>query len=111
MKLNWKKLTITSIAGLLVFAAATLALSQRPEGPPPGGGFRGGPGPRDGLGPIARDLNLTDNQRKDPDRIGSFACEDDVADGHCADCRPKSSTCGETASVRAWSGATAIGAP
>jgi len=79
VKLNWKKLTITSIAGLLVLAAATLALSQRPEGPPPGGGFRGGPGPRDGLGPIARDLNLTDDQKAALKKISESFRESDQA--------------------------------
>jgi len=78
VKLNWKKLTITSIAGLLVLAAATLALSQRPQGPPPGGGFRGGP-PRDGLGPIARDLSLTDDQKAALKKISESFRESDQA--------------------------------
>jgi len=79
VKLNWKKLTITSVAGLVVLAAATLALSQRPQGPPPGGGFRGGPGPRDGLGPIARDLNLTDDQKAALKKISESFRESDKA--------------------------------
>lgn len=77
MKLNWKKLTITSVAGLVVLAVATLALSQRPQGPSPSGGFRGGPGPRDGLGPIARDLNLTDDQKAAVKKISEGFRESD----------------------------------
>ena len=79
MKLNWKKLTIASIAGLVVLAAATFALSQGPQGPPRGGGFRGGPGPRDGLGPIARDLNLTDDQKAAIKKITESFRESDKA--------------------------------
>jgi periplasmic protein CpxP/Spy len=76
VKLTWKKLSIATIAGaLLLTAAAAVAFSQGPPpGPPPGGGFRGGPGPRDGLGPIARDLNLTDDQKAQIKKItDSFA--------------------------------------
>jgi protein CpxP len=51
------------VAGALLLTGAALAFSQRPQGPPPGSGFRGGPGPRDGLGPLGRDLNLTDDQK------------------------------------------------
>src|SRR3954469_581404 len=62
-----KKSSIIAIVGALLLAMAMVAFSQegRPPGPPPGGGFRGVPGghPRDGLGPIARDLNLTDDQK------------------------------------------------
>ena len=79
MKLNWKKLTIASIAGLVVLAAATFALSQGPQGPPRGGGFPGGPGPRDGLGPIARDLNLTDDQKAAIKKISESFRESDKA--------------------------------
>jgi Spy/CpxP family protein refolding chaperone len=65
MKLNWKKLSgIIAIAGALMLMAAMVAFSQGPQGPPHGGGFRGGPGgPGDGLGPLGRDLNLTDDQK------------------------------------------------
>jgi Spy/CpxP family protein refolding chaperone len=77
VKLNWKNLSIATIAGALVLtAAAAVAFSQGPQGPPPGprGGFGGGPGPRDGLGPIARDLNLTDDQKAQIKKItDSFA--------------------------------------
>jgi periplasmic protein CpxP/Spy len=78
MKLNWKMFGgVAAVAGALVLMAA-LAFSQgRPQGPPPGDrGFRGGPGghggpggPRDGgMGPL-RDLNLTDEQKAQVEKI------------------------------------------
>jgi Spy/CpxP family protein refolding chaperone len=76
VKLIWKKFSIATIAGALVLtAAAAAAFSQGPPpGSPRGGGFRGGPGPREGLGPIARDLNLTDDQKAQIKKItDSFA--------------------------------------
>lgn len=72
MKLNWKNFSLATIAGALILAGGVaVAFSQGPPqgppGPPPGGGFRGGPGgpggPRDGLGPLGRDLNLTEDQK------------------------------------------------
>ena len=63
----------------MVLAAATFALSQGPQGPPRDGGFRGGPGPRDGLGPIARDLNLTDDQKAAIKKITESFRESDKA--------------------------------
>lgn len=65
MKLNWKKSSlIVAVAGALLLTAAALAFSHghRHQGPPRDGGFRGGQGSRDGLGPL-RDLNLTDDQK------------------------------------------------
>jgi len=42
VKLNWKNLSSATIAGALVLtAAAAVAFSQGPQGPPRGGGFRG----------------------------------------------------------------------
>jgi periplasmic protein CpxP/Spy len=79
MKLNWKNLGIATFAGALVLTASMIALSQGPQGPPPGGGFRGGPGPRDGLGPIARDLNLTDDQKAQIKKITQSLAESDKA--------------------------------
>ena len=79
MKPNWKNLSVATVAGALVMAAAVLAFSQGPQGPPPGGGFRGGPGPRDGLGPIARDLNLTDDQKAQIKKITQSFEESDKA--------------------------------
>ena len=86
MKLNWKKFSIASIAGVVVLAAAAFAFSQGPQGPPPGpfgGGFRGGPGgpggPRDGMGPFGRDLNLTDDQKVQIKKIQDSFHESDKA--------------------------------
>ena len=72
MKFNWRKLGVAvAIACALVLTASMIAFSQGPQGPPPAGGFRGGPGARDGLGPIARDLNLTDDQKTQIKKITS----------------------------------------
>ena len=79
MKLNWKTLSVATVAGALVLTAAALAFSQGPQGPPRGGGGRGGPGPRDGLGPIARDLNLTDDQKAAIKKISESFAESDKA--------------------------------
>jgi Spy/CpxP family protein refolding chaperone len=65
MKLNWKKSgVVIAVAGALLLTVAAVAFSHahRMQDPPRGGGFRGGPGPRDGLGPL-HDLNLTDDQK------------------------------------------------
>ena len=66
MRANWKKMSgVMAIAGALLLTMAVVGFSQqeRPQGPP-GRGFRGGPGPRGGLlGPLARDLNLSDAQK------------------------------------------------
>jgi Spy/CpxP family protein refolding chaperone len=71
MKLNWKTLgAAIAGVGVIILMTAMLVVSQGPagQGPgrggPPRGGFPGGPGgPRDGLGPLGRDLNLTDEQK------------------------------------------------
>ena len=65
MKLSRKKINVV-ITGALLLALALVGLAQgrRPQGPPDGGGFHDGPGgPRGGLVPFARDLNLTDEQK------------------------------------------------
>jgi periplasmic protein CpxP/Spy len=76
MRLKWRKIDgIVAVVGALLLMAA-LAFSQgRPQGPPPDGGFRGGPGghggpggPRDGMGPL-RDLNLSDEQKAQVEKI------------------------------------------
>jgi periplasmic protein CpxP/Spy len=107
VKLNWKKLSLATIAGTLVLAAgAVVAFSQGPQGPPPGGGFRGGPGPRDGLGPIARELNLTDDQKAQIKKItdsfepGNKALFDQMHALHQSEPDPGSGTFDEAA-VRA----------
>ena len=76
MKLNWKKFSVATIAGALLLTGAAMAFSQ---GPPRGGGFRGGPGPGDGLGPLARDLNLTDDQKAQMKKITDSFRESDKA--------------------------------
>lgn len=65
MKRYLTRFSAAIAVGVLLLGAAVFAFSQKPQGPPPrGGGFQGG-GPRggDGLGPMARDLNLTDDQK------------------------------------------------
>jgi len=79
VKLNWKKFSVATIAGALLLAGAAMAFSQDPQGPPRGGGFRGGPGPGDGLGPLARDLNLTDDQKAQIKKITQSFAESDKA--------------------------------
>lgn len=80
MKLNWKKTSgVVAIVGALLLMVAMVAFSQGPQGPRGGGGgFHGGPGghggPHDGLGPLGRDLNLTDEQKAQIKKItDSFA--------------------------------------
>ena len=79
MKPNWKKFSLTIVAGALFLAGGAMAFSQDPQGPPRGGGFRGGPGPRDGLGPLGRDLNLTDDQKAQIQKITDSFRESDKA--------------------------------
>jgi Spy/CpxP family protein refolding chaperone len=64
MRLNWKKLGSAAIlfGALLLMSIVGFSQQGGPQGGPPPGGFRGGPGPHDGLGPL-RDLNLTDDQK------------------------------------------------
>ena len=78
MKFNWKKTSVViPCIGALVIMTAMVVVSQGP----PGRGFRGGPGgpgghggPPDGLGPLARELNLTDDQKTQIKKItDSFA--------------------------------------
>ena len=79
MKPNWKKFSLTIVAGALFLAGGAMAFSQDPQGPPRGGGFRGGPGARDGLGPLGRDLNLTDDQKAQIQKITDSFRESDKA--------------------------------
>jgi periplasmic protein CpxP/Spy len=73
MRVNRKGLSAaTLIAAALLLMMAVVGFSQggRPGGP--GRDFHGGPrggGPRDGLGPLARDLNLTDEQKTQIQKI------------------------------------------
>lgn len=77
MKLNLKKMSgVIAIVGVLLLMAVIGFSQGRPQGPPPDGGFRGGGpgghggpgGPRDGLGPL-RDLNLSDAQKAQIEKI------------------------------------------
>ena len=65
MRSNWKKRSSSiAIAGAILLMAALAGFSQGPERPRRG--FPGGPGgegPREGIGLLPRDLNLTDDQK------------------------------------------------
>jgi Spy/CpxP family protein refolding chaperone len=63
MSSNWKKKSSSiAIAGAILLMAALAAFSQGPDRPRRG--FPGGPGgPRDGIGFLARALNLTQDQK------------------------------------------------
>jgi Spy/CpxP family protein refolding chaperone len=63
MSSNWKKKASSiAIAGAILLMAALAAFSQGPDRPRRG--FPGGPGgPRDGIGFLSRDLNLTQDQK------------------------------------------------
>ena len=65
MEINGKEISVVAVVGALLLTLAIAVSGQGPQGrggPPPGGGFPGGPG-REGLGPITRDLNLSDEQK------------------------------------------------
>src|SRR5882762_6969337 len=63
MSSNWKKKASSiAIAGAILLMAALAAFSQGPDRPRRG--FPGGPGgPRDGIGFLSHDLNLTQDQK------------------------------------------------
>ena len=75
MKSSWKKFGVSiAVAGALLIAASVV-FSQ---GPPRGDGFRGGP-PPDGLGPLGRDLDLSDEQKTQIKKIQDSFREADKA--------------------------------
>jgi Spy/CpxP family protein refolding chaperone len=77
MKLNFKRASVAGpLIGALVLTIAIVAFSQGHRGGRDFGGpeGRGGPGMHDGLGRMARDLNLTDDQQAQIKKIHeSFA--------------------------------------
>jgi periplasmic protein CpxP/Spy len=82
MKFNWKKSTlIIAIAGaLMLTATAAIAVAfahghGRWQRPAQGEGFRHG----SGLGPLARDLNLTDDQKAQIKKITDSSAESNKA--------------------------------
>jgi len=94
VKINWKKISISIVAGAVLLVAAAVVSSQQPQGPRPGPpppgpmgpGFRGGPGgpggPREGFGPFGpfgRELNLTDDQKAQIKKIQDSFHEADKA--------------------------------
>jgi len=84
VKLNWKKIGVSIVAAAVLLTTAAVVFSQRPQGPPPGpppgNGFHGGPGgPRDGLGPFGRELNLTDDQKAQIKKVNDSFRESDKA--------------------------------
>jgi Spy/CpxP family protein refolding chaperone len=65
------EISVVAVVGTLLLTLAISVSGQGPQGrggPPPGGGFPGGPG-REGLGPITRDLNLSDEQKAQIQKI------------------------------------------
>jgi len=65
MKINTKTKNLLAVVVVFVLTMAIVAAGQDPRvggRPPGGGGFPGGPGP-DGIGFLARDLNLSDEQK------------------------------------------------
>ena len=65
METNGKEISVVAVVSALLLTLAIAVSGQGPQGrggPPPGGGFPGGPG-REGLGLITRDLNLSDEQK------------------------------------------------
>lgn len=65
MKINSKTKNLIAVVAVCLLTVAIVAGGQDPQvgGRPPGGGFPGGPGPRDGFGFLVRDLNLSDEQK------------------------------------------------
>src|SRR5205814_7920474 len=97
VKINLRTFGLSAVAAAVLVAAAVVVVSQQPGPPPdapmgpgpmgPGGpGFRGGPqgpgGPRQGFGPFgpfSRELNLTDDQKAQIQKIQESFRESDKA--------------------------------
>ena len=91
MRNHWKKISLSAVATAVLLVAAVVVWSQQPRAPFPAGGFQGGPppggfqgppppgqrgpggpgGPRQfgPFGPFGRDLNLTDDQKTQIQKI------------------------------------------
>lgn len=98
MSRYWRKISLSAVAATVLLVAAVVAWPQQPRGPRPGGGpggpppdgFQGGPPPAPGrrgpggpgmpggpggprqfgpFGPFGRELNLTDDQRAQIEKI------------------------------------------
>jgi len=67
LNLNLKTLSVAvgSVFVLIIMTAAVVVSqgTQDRQGPPRDGGFRRGPGPRDGMFPMFRELNLSEDQK------------------------------------------------
>lgn len=111
MKRHLKKISaaVAIVGALLLMAMVGLSQEgRRPQGPPPGGrGFHGGPGSRDGgMGPL-RDLNLTDDQKAQIEKIrASFeestkALHEQLRTLHESEPDPMSGAAFDEAAVRA----------
>ena len=96
VKTNFRKIGLSAVGTALLLAAAAVVWSQQPQGPRPRGDFQGGPpppggmgmrgpggpGPRQGFGPFGpftRELNLTDDQRAQVQKIQESFRESDRA--------------------------------
>src|SRR6185436_16630445 len=89
VNIYWKKIALSAVAAAVLLVGAVAAWSQQPRAPRPPDGFQGGPPPPDGFqrrgpgapfgpgdrrgpgpfGPFGRDLNLTDDQKSQIQKI------------------------------------------
>jgi len=95
VNIYWKKIALSAVAGAVLLVAAVAVWSQQPRAPRPPDGFQGGPPPPDGFqgpgrrgpgapvgpggfegrrgpgpfGPFGRELNLTDDQKAQVQKI------------------------------------------
>ena len=80
MKLNWKKLSVaTAIGAMLLLTTAVVVFSQGPQAPPRERGFRHGPGGPGGPGGPFADLNLTEDQKAQIQKINESYREGEQA--------------------------------
>lgn len=73
MKLSWKNIGVVVAASALVLVVVVIGFAQqgRPDGHRRGGGFGGGHERRGGGIPFARDLDLTDEQKAQIQKINA----------------------------------------